>query len=388
MSNPAPHDESTISAHFASYSLAWKANDVAALLGHWTEQAFRFYKAEEAERFFTRFADVAAYFRANAELTDVMDVDFTAISLVPYDADMVFAIVHLQFNIRFARDARLPDGSLYAHRGKAMGGDNHVLALLMRTSAGWRFAGWSETPDAPSVASRVSIARTCARGRRQPSSERLFTTATAIKTWRLLVLPSLRIWQTLRFTLDKQMNMQTNIIDRALADLKREFPGIDGTVRGIVYSLFFLTNHFARTGGRILAEIDLSWGEYLVISTVRRRGARASLSPSSISESLGMSTGGVSNLLRRMEKRGLVKRAPCSRDGRGVRVQITARGCKYAEAALNKISANQLEQLEILPAAERARLYATLRGLVTQLETRSVINSLLETSRSTHTLRR
>ena len=182
--------------------------------------------------------------------------------------------------------------------------------------------------------------------------------------------------------------MLTNIIDRALEDLKREFPGIDGTVRGIVYSLFFLTNHFARTGGRILEEIDLSWGEYLVISTVRRRGAPARMSPSSISESLGMSTGGVSNLLRRMEKRGLVKRAPSSRDGRGVRVQITARGRKYAEDALNRISANQLEQLEILPTAERVRLYATLRGLVAQLESRSVGKSLLEASGRTRALRR
>lgn len=180
--------------------------------------------------------------------------------------------------------------------------------------------------------------------------------------------------------------MPTNTIDRALAELKREFPGIDGTVRGIVYSLFFLTNHFARTGGRILEEFELSWGEYLVISTLRRRGTLASMSPSSISESLGMSTGGVSNLLRRMEKRGLVKRAPSSRDGRGVRVQITARGRKYAEAALEKINANQLEQLEVLPEAERARLYATLRGLVTQLESRSASGALGEAWHGTPTV--
>ena len=181
--------------------------------------------------------------------------------------------------------------------------------------------------------------------------------------------------------------MPTNRIDRALADLQREFPEIDGTVRGIVYSLFFLTNHFASTGGRILEEFDLSWGEYLVISTVRRRGALASMSPSSISESLGMSTGGVSNLLQRMENRGLVKRKPSSRDGRGVRVQITARGRKCAEAALNKISADQLERLEFLPAAERAQLYATLRGVVAQLESHSVNKSLPEASLSTRTLR-
>ncbi len=182
--------------------------------------------------------------------------------------------------------------------------------------------------------------------------------------------------------------MATNSIDRELADLKREFPEIDGTVRGIVYSLFFLTNHFARTGGRILEEFDLSWGEYLVISTIRRRGPSATMSPSSISESLGMTTGGVSNLLRRMEKSGLIERVPSSRDGRAVRVHITARGRKLAESALNKISANQQEQLEVLPAAERTRLYATLRGLVAQLESRPVGDSLLEASQRKGTLRR
>lgn len=197
-----------------------------------------------------------------------------------------------------------------------------------------------------------------------------------------------QIWQTLRYTFHTQRSMSTNSIDRALEDFKREFPGIDETVRGILYSLFFMTNHFARTGGRILEEFELSWGEYLVISTVRRRGASASMSPSSISDSLGMSTGGVSNLLRRMEKRGLVERAPSSRDGRAVRVHLTARGRKYAEATLNRISSNQQEQFDVLPAAERAQLYETLRGLVTQLESRSVGKSMLETSRGTRTLRR
>jgi len=30
-----------------------------------------------------------------------------------------------------------------------MGGDDHVLTLVVRTPGGWRLAGWSETPDAP-----------------------------------------------------------------------------------------------------------------------------------------------------------------------------------------------------------------------------------------------
>ncbi len=102
------------------------------------------------------------------------------------------------------------------------------------------------------------------------------------------------------------------------------------------------------------------------------------MSPTSISESIGMSTGGLSNLLRRLEKSGLVKRAPSKRDGRGVRVEITARGHKLAEEALSAISANQLAHVESLPAAERAHLYATLRTLVARFESGSVSASILE----------
>lgn len=171
--------------------------------------------------------------------------------------------------------------------------------------------------------------------------------------------------------------MPTSIIDRALIDLKREFPEIDVTTKGIVYSFFFLANHFSRTGGRVLEEFGLSWGEYLVISTVRRRGVRGSMSPSSISESVGMSTGGLSNLLRRLEKSGFIKRTPSQRDRRGVLVEITARGRKLAEDALLAINANQLAHIESLPKAERARVYATLRALVAHFESGSGSVSLL-----------
>ncbi|WP_439532216.1 hypothetical protein, partial [Polymorphobacter sp.] len=33
-------------------------------------------------------------------------------------------------------------------RSKAMGGFNHVLAMLAETPSGWKLIGWSETPDA------------------------------------------------------------------------------------------------------------------------------------------------------------------------------------------------------------------------------------------------
>lgn len=171
--------------------------------------------------------------------------------------------------------------------------------------------------------------------------------------------------------------MKTTIIDDALKDLRREFPDLDGTAKGIVYSLFFLSNQFTKTGGRILEQFGLTWGEYLVVSTLRRKSS-GTMSPSAICDSIGMSSGGLSNLLQRLEADGLVKRCPSARDGRGVTVSITARGRKQAERALFAISADQTERLTLLDVAERERLYQTLRELVLKFETNAVRDSLYD----------
>ena len=56
--------------------------------------------------------------------------------------------VRMRWDIRFRTDARTADGAAFAHAGKAMGGDNHVLMLLGETDSKLALRGWSETPDA------------------------------------------------------------------------------------------------------------------------------------------------------------------------------------------------------------------------------------------------
>lgn len=58
-------------------------------------------------------------------------------------------LFEMRWDIRFAAAARNPDGSPFASRGKAMGGDNHVAAIVADTGAGPRFRSWIEAPDAP-----------------------------------------------------------------------------------------------------------------------------------------------------------------------------------------------------------------------------------------------
>jgi hypothetical protein len=53
----------------------------------------------------------------------------------------------MRWDIKFAQ-SESAEGPSAQHAGKAMGGENHVLALVRKTDAGVKLVGWSETPDA------------------------------------------------------------------------------------------------------------------------------------------------------------------------------------------------------------------------------------------------
>ncbi len=157
--------------------------------------------------------------------------------------------------------------------------------------------------------------------------------------------------------------MKLKQIDEALDSISRNFPGIDGTAKGVVYAIFHLSNEISRRGEQLLARHGISWGEYLALSTLRR-DPRQAMSPSSIGDATGMTSGGVSNVLRRLETRGFVRRSRSTRDGRGVQVRLTVAGVKTVDEALPRLSKAESERMSHLSAADRKRLHQLLRALI------------------------
>jgi hypothetical protein len=134
------------------YAAAWASNRTDRIAGCWDAQGFLFYKAEEVTAFFRRWPEVLDYWRHNEALHERVVLRFADAQILDLGDDLAALLVRMRWDIRFAADAALPDGSAFAHRGVAMGGDNHVLALLGAAAEephGWLFRGWSETPDAP-----------------------------------------------------------------------------------------------------------------------------------------------------------------------------------------------------------------------------------------------
>lgn len=123
----------------AQYAAAWADGRATTIAAFWDAAAFRFYKAEEVETVFTDWAAAEAYWRGNEKMHEAIRLDFADVTALPLDGPFSLLIAHMRWDIRFRSDAPA------AVAGRAMGGDNHVVALLH----GDRFAGWCEAPDAP-----------------------------------------------------------------------------------------------------------------------------------------------------------------------------------------------------------------------------------------------
>lgn len=140
--------DAAVEAALFAYADAWRLNSAEALHPHWDIAHFAFYKAEEIASFYTDFAAVAAYWRQNEGLHDDIRLQLSNFKHIPIGDGLRMAAFDMVWDIRFRADARLASGQDFHHRGKAMGGFNHVLAMLRDTPDGWKLTGWSETPDA------------------------------------------------------------------------------------------------------------------------------------------------------------------------------------------------------------------------------------------------
>ena len=141
-----------IQQFFEAYRAAWQAAGPSAALieSHWdTSLPAPFYKAEEIQHFMTSWEELRAYWQHNDDFNATNELSFAQVVVQQLADDRVLAGAKMRWDIAFAADARNIDGSAFAWAGKAMGGENHVAAGLIRIGGDWKLTSWIEAPDAP-----------------------------------------------------------------------------------------------------------------------------------------------------------------------------------------------------------------------------------------------
>ena len=116
---------------------------------------------------------------------------------------------------------------------------------------------------------------------------------------------------------------------------------------------------------RCLDAFGLRFIDYALLRVLQ--GADDRVSAGELSGILLRSTGGVTQILDRLERRGLVERATDPSDRRKVLVGLTDPGLRLAKEAGAAYEAERDELLSSLPAGEVRRLDAAVRRLLDAL---------------------
>jgi len=155
-----------------------------------------------------------------------------------------------------------------------------------------------------------------------------------------------------------------DLIGRGMAQWRAERPDIDCSGKAIVGRVLHLQGIILRAVHAALVPYGLRYPAYAVLATLRVAGAPYRMSPSRLQETMLFTSGGVSNLLRRVEVAGLIRRIDDPADRRGTIVELTAEGFALAERAMAAHAAAERQLVSMLAPGEQAALATMLSRMI------------------------
>jgi len=158
--------------------------------------------------------------------------------------------------------------------------------------------------------------------------------------------------------------MRPDGVDRILEQWAEERPDLDTEAMGVVGRLYRAAKSAGDLATVAYARFGITRADFDVLATLRRSGAPYQLSPSALTASLMLTSGGVTGRIDRLERAGLVRREPDPADRRGQLVSLTDKGLHLIDEAVAAGLAAQEEFLSPLPATKRRQLDSLLRQLL------------------------
>ena len=157
-------------------------------------------------------------------------------------------------------------------------------------------------------------------------------------------------------------------VDGVLAEWRREAPRLDTSPVAVVARIGRAAALIDRGLNENLNRFGLNRTSWDALATLRRVGPPYRRSPTDLYRSLMRTSGGMTHLVDRLERDGLVERIADQDDRRGLLVGLTRRG----RSLITRVGPSHLETerrlLEALTKREQAELARLLRKLLIGLE--------------------
>ncbi|MBV6701054.1 MarR family winged helix-turn-helix transcriptional regulator [Kitasatospora aureofaciens] len=153
--------------------------------------------------------------------------------------------------------------------------------------------------------------------------------------------------------------MKHDHVDEIITAWRKELPEIAGLPLELSKRTALLTAAFDVLTQEELERLGLTQADYGVLATLRRIGDPYRLTPTDLSQSLLLSSGGTSNVVKRLVEAGYLAREADPKDGRSSFVKLTPEGIRIAEEAVTKVTAAHARLVARIPD-QTARLISEL----------------------------
>jgi DNA-binding MarR family transcriptional regulator len=157
-------------------------------------------------------------------------------------------------------------------------------------------------------------------------------------------------------------------VDAIVEQWHRERPDLDPSAKHVTGRIVRLSGLFQQAWSDAFASLGINESDYGILAPLRRAGAPYELTPTELARHKMMTSGGMTAAIDRLERKGLLGRAPNPADRRGSLVRLTDEGVRVIDAAMARHADVEHALVATLGRKDRDRLVALLRRLLRSLD--------------------
>ncbi|WP_029068525.1 MarR family winged helix-turn-helix transcriptional regulator [Jonesia quinghaiensis] len=157
-------------------------------------------------------------------------------------------------------------------------------------------------------------------------------------------------------------------IDRIQKQWRTQRPDLDVTPQGTYGRLSRIADHVTAELNTTFSDHGISDADFDILAALRRAGKPYQLTPSDITATTMMTSGGTSKRIDSLERRQLVQRQPAHDDARSCLVSLTKHGLETVDQAITQHMANEHRMLARFTPAERKQLQTLLTTWLSHYE--------------------
>lgn len=161
---------------------------------------------------------------------------------------------------------------------------------------------------------------------------------------------------------------QSDAVDRILKQWQDERPDLDCRPMGPIGRIKRCSALLEQRLEMVFETFSLSSWEFDMLAALRRAGAPYCLSPTDLFSTLMVTSGTMTHRLKRLESREFIIRLPNALDARSMLVQLSNKGKKLIDEAVEKHVENERLILAALSADDLEQLDRRLASLLRTLE--------------------